>query len=57
MSDSGTNKKLIEYFARNLGVRIDDVSIVDGVTIRKKSIKIKGVNKNQVVNRIARLFR
>ncbi|MFQ6056802.1 MAG: DUF167 domain-containing protein [Methanosarcinales archaeon] len=57
VSHGGTNKKLIEYFARNLNVPIDDVSIVEGVTIRKKSIKIKGITKNQVVNRIERLFR
>ena len=43
------NKELKEYLARLLGVRKGDVQIVSGEHSRTKTVKIKGITKEELV--------
>jgi len=50
--DGAANKALVEYMAKALGVPKSAVAIVSGETSRNKSLRVAGIDREDVIRRL-----
>lgn len=50
--DGKANKELIKFLAKKLGVSKSKIAIAKGATRRNKAIAVRGLKRNEVVERL-----
>ena len=50
--DGAANDALIKFFAQKLGIKLRDISLIDGETSRKKTLEISGLKSSDICEKL-----